>query len=206
MAVERACLEVLWVALGLALLEGEHARTTTEHRMHVHARRHGKATRPLGAHEGLVPREGNQVYAQLVHIDGPRTRRLGAVEKDQRPCRVRRRNDASQLLTRKDVAREVRSMREADETRAWHDGVNQGTHVEHTATVCRGKAERHAPLVTQAVERPKGRVVVPVRGNHAPAVRNGAQDGHIERLGGIGRKDQSLGMAKAEKCRDPLPR
>ena len=98
MAVERSGLEVLGVARWLALLEGKHARATTQHRVHVHTRRHGKAARALGAHEGLVPREGHEVNAQLVHADRTRSRRLRAVEKHRRPHAVRGLDHARQLL------------------------------------------------------------------------------------------------------------
>ena len=80
-------------------------------------------------------------------------------------------------------------MRETHKARTRHDGVYQGVYVKHAAAVCRRKAQGHAPLVPQAIERPQDRVVVPVRCHHAPAIGHGAQDGHVERLGSVGGKD-----------------
>ena len=97
-------------------------------------------------------------------------------------------------------------MREAHEARTRHDGVYQGVYVKHAVAVCCREAQGHAPLVPKAVERPQNGVVVPVRGHHAATVGHRAQDGHVERLGGVGGKDQPLGVAKAEKRRHPLPR
>jgi hypothetical protein len=97
-------------------------------------------------------------------------------------------------------------VREAHEACAGHNGVYQGIYVQHPTAVCRREAQGHVPLVPQAVERPQDRVVVPIRCHHAPAIAHRAQDSHVERLGGVGGKDQPLRMAKAEKGRDPLPR
>ncbi len=161
-------------------------------------------TRAQRAQQALVAGEGNEVGAELLHVDRHVTGRLRGVD---HAGNLRLPGDAGDLVDRLHRARDVRDVHAGDQARLGTNRLADVVGVDQAGLpVARNELHVEPDLFGQGVVRTEHRIVLHGGGNRVGPGRRGVQqpaNGDHQRLGAIQREDDPLGRLGVDQRCDP---
>ena len=161
MAVERAGLKPRRIRFRLGLAVGLHPRAADPKGADFYPLCYAQAARALRAHQPLVPRKAQHIYAHFPHVDRETSRRLRCVDDKRYAMFMRKRAYAGNI---QHITRKVGCMRANDCPRVWPYQPLKVRIINPAALIQRNEAKLYVAFCLKAIQRTQHGIVFQVGG------------------------------------------